>query len=139
MEEFENMLKEKGFRLTNQRRIILEVFYENIYSHMDAKELWMKVQEKDSNIGIATVYRTIGLMNDLGIIINVGDKYEILTEEKKGIYSHLICKNCNEVIGVRERLNIKEKLDLLMENYKFNMEEIELNIYGICNDCKLIL
>lgn len=59
-------LEKKGFRITNQRKIIIDVILSNDF--MCTKEIYYKVSQLDSTIGIASVYRTINTLEDMGVI-----------------------------------------------------------------------
>lgn len=59
-------LKENGYRITVQRRMLLQVILENEYS--SCKEIYFAAKEKDQKVGIATVYRMIQLLEDMELI-----------------------------------------------------------------------
>lgn len=59
-------LKEKGYRITVQRKMLLQIILSNEYS--SSKEIYIAAREKDSKVGIATVYRTIQLLEDMELI-----------------------------------------------------------------------
>lgn len=59
-------LKENGFRITKQRKIIVEVIVQNEFT--SCKDIYYQVMSRDSSIGMATVYRMIRTLEDLGII-----------------------------------------------------------------------
>ena len=59
-------LKENGYRITLQRRMLLKIILENEYS--SCKEIYFAAREKDRKVGIATVYRTIQLLEDMELI-----------------------------------------------------------------------
>ena len=63
------ILKEKGFRITNQRKLILKIILEN--DGASCKEIYHLVAAKDHTIGVATVYRMIRLLEDVGILRHV--------------------------------------------------------------------
>lgn len=65
-DEILSLLKEKGFRLTTQRRLIVDIIVEEDYSC--CKEVYFLAHKKDSSIGVATVYRMINVLEDIGAI-----------------------------------------------------------------------
>jgi Fur family ferric uptake transcriptional regulator len=72
IDQYMGLLKSRGFRLTNQRRIIVETLLRKLGTHLNARELLDLAQEEDPSIGIATIYRTIELLNSLGML-NMGN------------------------------------------------------------------
>ena len=64
-----SLLKDKGFRITKQRRLIIEIILKN--DGASCKEIYHKVVSKDSTIGSATVYRMIRLLEDIGVLKHI--------------------------------------------------------------------
>jgi Fur family ferric uptake transcriptional regulator len=67
-------MKEKGFKFTEQRQTILDIMAENSGKHLSAEEIYGLVKEKNGRIGLATVYRTLLLMERLGIVAKLNKK-----------------------------------------------------------------
>ena len=91
--------KKKGVKLTDQRKIIAKVM-SNSQDHPDVNELYLRVSKIDSKISIATVYRTVKLFEEAGIITKHDFKggkarYE---EVNEGHHDHLIDVNSGEII-----------------------------------------
>jgi Fe2+/Zn2+ uptake regulation proteins len=132
-------LKEKGYKLTPQRRAIVDILIENEGKHLTAEEIYDLVKEDCPEIGLATVYRTILLLEEMGIIskIDIGDncsRYELIHDEENHQHHHLICTNCDKIIEVEGDL-----LDVLENNiedkYGFVIKNHSLKFYGICKEC----
>ena len=64
-----SLLKDKGFRITKQRKLIIEIILNN--DGASCKEIYHKVVSKDNTVGAATVYRMIRLLEDVGILKHV--------------------------------------------------------------------
>ena len=82
MDLLKEKLKKTGFKITPQRRAIIEVLLENRYYHLSSEEIYDKVRENCPEIGLATVYRTMQLLDEIGAIskLNLDDgciRYEI--------------------------------------------------------------
>lgn len=60
------LLKDHGFRITKQRLIVLDVILESDYN--SCKEIYYKATEKDDSIGIATVYRMVNILEEIGVV-----------------------------------------------------------------------
>jgi len=132
-------LKNKEYKLTPQRRIILKVFLEKDSSHLSAEELYSIVKESYPEIGLATVYRTLDLLAELGILqkMDFGDgksRFE-LNDEDVHHHHHLICISCGKVQEFE--LDLLESLeDSIHENMGFEIINHRLKFYGYCSECK---
>jgi len=97
--DIESKCKQKGVRLTDQRKLIAKVMSESA-SHPDVDELHKKVSKFDSKISIATVYRTVKLFEEAGIVAKhdfrgTKARYEETSQEH---HDHLIDVNTGEII-----------------------------------------
>lgn len=136
--EYENILKEKGFKLTNQRKKVLEVLYKNSGKHMTAEEIYNSVKKECPEIGLTTVYRTVQLLSELKLIdkLNLDDgfiRYEIGELSKGHYHHHLICEKCGKVIEAKDDLfEIEQRF---YNNHGFKVTNHIVKFYGICSDC----
>ena len=126
----ENKCKEKGVKLTDQRRVIAKVMSES-ENHPDVDELHRKVSSIDSKISIATVYRTVKLFNDTGILSKhdfKGNKarYEQTPEVH---HDHLIDVNTGEITEfVNEEIEKLQKQ--VAEKLGYKLVDHRLELYG---------
>ncbi|MCT8976922.1 transcriptional repressor [Clostridium sp. CX1] len=139
IERFKGNLKEKGYKLTPQRRAIVDVIIRNEGSHLTTEELYDLVKRECPEIGLATVYRTVQLLEALGVIckldLNDGcSRYELIHEEENHQHHHLVCTNCGKVIEVQD--DLLEVLENEIEGkYNFKIKNHSVKFYGICNEC----
>lgn len=128
-----------NYKLTPQRRAILEVFIENRHQHLSAEEILTLVKNKYSDIGFATIYRTLDLFEELGIIhrLNFGDgcsRYELFNIGASQ-HHHLVCFNCEQIFEVKD--DLLNKLETNIEKqHDFTICDHRLQFYGYCKDCK---
>ncbi len=122
---------DKGVKLTDQRRIIAKIMSES-KDHPDVDELYNRVIKIDSKISIATVYRTVKLFEELGILTKHDFKggkarYEKISE---GHHDHLIDIKTGEII---EFLNeeIENLQNKVAEKYGYKLVDHKLELYGI--------
>lgn len=138
LDGFQNLLVEKSYKVTNQRILIFEILYNNQDQHLSPEEIHNIVIEKDKDIGIATVYRTLLLFEKLDIVnkTEFDDKvarYELLDENDQ--HHHLICTNCNKIIEVDGGL-LTEVETQIEEIYDFTIVDHDLKFFGICGQCQ---
>lgn len=132
-------LKEKGFKLTNQRESVLNTILENSGKHLSAEEIYDLVKISCPEIGLATVYRTMQVLDELGLVYknNFDDgrtRYEI-TQNEDHQHHHLVCRKCGKVIEVEE--DLLEQLEQQIEKkYNFSITDHKVKFFGYCNKCK---
>ena len=129
--DIENKCFEKGVRLTDQRKIIAKVMSEST-DHPDVDELYNRVSKIDPKISIATVYRTVKLFEETGILTKhefKGGKarYEELNE---GHHDHLIDVKSGEIIEFVDE-EIEKLQKKVAEKYGYTLVDHKLELYGI--------
>ena len=121
----------KGVKLTDQRKIIAKVMTDS-NDHPDVDELYNRVSQIDSKISIATVYRTVKLFEESGILAKHDFKggkarYEELNE---GHHDHLIDVKSGEIIEFVDN-EIEELQKKVAEKYGYELVDHKLELYGI--------
>lgn len=138
--EMENQFKEH--RLTPQRKLVLEIFLENKEQHLSAEEVYRLSREKGEDIGLATIYRTLELLEELALLhkMNFGDgrsRYELTPPnmEQHHHHHHLVCLNCAEIFEVED--DLLQQLENVVENkYLFKIVDHNLQFFGYCSKCR---
>lgn len=139
IEKLKNSLKEKGYKLTPQRRAIVDIIIQNEGNHLTTEELYNLVKKECPEIGLATVYRTVLLLEEMGIVtkldLNDGcSRYELVHEDENHQHHHLICTKCGKVIEVEG--DLLEELEHSIESkYKFKIQDHSVKFYGLCSEC----
>ena len=131
MNSIEEKCKNKGVRLTDQRKVIAQIMSESI-DHPDVDELHKRVSEVDKKISIATVYRTVKLFEESGILEKHDFKggkarYEELNE---GHHDHLIDVKSGEIIEFVDE-EIEKLQRKVAEKYGYKLVDHKLELYGI--------
>ena len=121
----------KGVKLTDQRRIIAKIMSESD-DHPDVDELYKRVSIIDSKISIATVYRTVKLFEEFGILTKhefKGEKarYEELNESH---HDHLIDVKSGEIIEFVDE-EIEKLQEKVAEKYGYELVDHKLELYGV--------
>ena len=133
-------LKKKGYKLTPQRRAIVDTIVFNEGKHLTAEEIYDEVKKDCPEIGLATVYRTILLLEEIGVVsrlhLNDGcSRYELVHSDEVHRHHHLICNVCNKVIEVKD--DLLEEIEVKIEKeYEFKIVDHVLKFYGICHECQ---
>lgn len=136
-EVFRAYLKRKGLKLTLPRQQILEAAF-SVHDHFNIEQLYKIIREKTNLVSLATVYRTIPLLIEAGLVQQSlrsasCDTYEHILGHPRHI--HWICRICGAVL--------ESDLDDLMpalkqdsQRLRFCLEEVKLNVSGVCWKCQ---
>ncbi|MDO6966270.1 Fur family transcriptional regulator [Rhizobium alvei] len=127
----EELCAARGLRMTEQRRVIARILQQST-DHPDVEELYRRSSEIDSRISIATVYRTVKLFEDAGIIerhdFREGrSRYETVPEEH---HDHLIDLKTGKVIEFHSP-EIEALQELIARKYGFRLVDHRLELYGV--------
>ncbi|ACQ51550.1 Fur family transcriptional regulator [Clostridium botulinum] len=140
IEKLKEELKSKGYKLTPQRRAIIDMIKKHEGSHLTTEELYDLVKEECPEIGLATVYRTVQLLEEMGVIYKLDlddgcSRYELVNKDENHQHHHLICSKCNKVIEVKDDF-LEDLEENIEEEYNFKIENHSLKFYGICKECQ---
>ena len=138
-----------GLRLTSPRLAIIDILSKTT-THPSAEDIYLSLRQKfnNDNIGLTTVYRTLEILVNMGIVykFDFGDgrtRYE-LSEGPDGFHHHhhLVCISCGRIVDYtdfideeKELLNRTEKG--LSEKYHFQIHKHLIQFYGLCENCQL--
>jgi len=138
LKEFKNLLKVNKLKFTIQRKTILETLY-NSDEHLTPESLHQLIQKKypDLKIGIATIYRTLALLEESQMVTFLsfgaqGKKYELGIKEH---HDHLICTECGKITEFVDE-QIEARQHLITKELGFEMSDHSMQIYGICKECQ---
>jgi len=138
LNDFRQLLKKNNLKFTIQREVILETLY-NSDEHLTPEALHHLIQEKypELKTGIATVYRTLSLLEDSNVVTSLsfgaqGKKYELGAKEH---HDHLICTECGEITEFVDE-EIEKRQHVITEELGFKMSDHSMQIYGICKKCQ---
>ena len=135
MSKIEDKCKDKGVRLTDQRRLIAKVMSDSKQTygskdHPDVDELHKRVNELDKNISIATVYRTVKLFEEAGILTKHDFKSGKARYELNDDHNHLIDIKTGEIIEFVDE-EIEELQKKIADKYGYKLVDHKLELYGI--------
>lgn len=132
-------LREQDFRLTPQRQAVMEILVSNTGEHLNAEEIFQAAREKFPDLGLATVYRTLELLVELGIVHKLHfnedcNRYEYNPDGDKHSHHHLICLKCGEITEFDEDLLDELERKIAQQN-NFTITDHSLRFYGYCAKC----
>ena len=118
----------------SRERIVEEVF--KTHEHFDATDLWARL--RDTTISLSTIYRTLNLLVDSGLVreVDLGDAhlhYEHVFGRRH--HEHLICVGCGKVLEFFDR-SLEETVLEVAERFNLQHHSHSLQIFGLCKECR---
>ncbi|OGW90212.1 MAG: hypothetical protein A3A73_04825 [Omnitrophica bacterium RIFCSPLOWO2_01_FULL_50_24] len=134
---FQKLLVERGLKYTYERRCIYDEIL-GINKHFDAEKLYGRFKKRGDRISRATVYRTIPLLLEAGVIQkSAGDGKGDFFEKTalKGHHDHMICMECGTIIEFQcDR--IEKAQNEMCAKHKFQPSFHDHRIFGLCAECR---
>ena len=126
-------LSRNQLKQTKQRKLIVSQFL-MMKTHVDAEELYESVRKEGHNIGLATIYRTLNLLKDAGLVeqSSFADGRAVFEVLKPGDHhDHLICVDCGKVVEF-ENEDIEDLQRKVAKEKGFDLTSHRLDLYGRC-------
>lgn len=135
MRALKEHLGKNHLKFTRQRELILHAFLRQ--EHITAEEMYHQLKRKDSNLGIATIYRTLNLLCSAGLAEaqHFGNQTQFDNVSHKGHHDHLICINCGKIVEF-ENCEIERLQQEVASRNGFIIQTHRLELYGLCPRCR---
>ncbi|HEV8245667.1 MAG TPA: Fur family transcriptional regulator [Polyangiaceae bacterium] len=135
--DLESFMNKQGLRSTGQRRLIIDTLFETV-EHITIDGLLRQVRAVDPKVGYATVYRTLKMLTQSGVVQEhkFGDghtRYELVDSEAH--HDHLICLECGKITEFEEPA-IEALQERVAARYGFEVQAHKHELYGRCADCQ---
>jgi Fur family ferric uptake transcriptional regulator len=134
---FTKYLNSKNLKMTKERKTVLEeVFHSR--GHLEAEDLASNLRRKKKGASRATIYRTLDLLVESGIVrrVDLGhghSHYELVLDHPH--HEHMICIKCGRVIEFSDR-SIHKALGRLCKKKNFKLTAHRLQVFGYCKECR---
>ena len=134
MSDFRAKLRDSGYRLTPQRELILAAV--DTLGHATPDEVLAEVREHAQAVNASTVYRTLEVLEELGLVrhAHLSDRaptYHTVTDHE---HFHLVCRNCQRVVSVDPQILDRLAADLRV-SHGFVVDVGHLTVFGACEVC----
>ncbi|MEJ3743306.1 Fur family transcriptional regulator [Actinomycetes bacterium KLBMP 9797] len=128
------ILRSRGLRLTAQRQLVLEAVHE--LGHATPEQLHSAVREVAAGVNITTIYRTLELLEDLGLVTHThlshgSPTYHPVSEDQ---HAHMVCRRCGVVREVAPE-TLAPLADELQRQCDFTVDIGHLAVFGTCGEC----
>ena len=127
-------LRGRGFRMTPQRELVLEAVQR--LGHATPDEVLAEVRTRASAVNVSTVYRTLDLLEEVGLVrhAHLSDRAPTYHSVSDHEHFHLVCRNCGRVTSVGSD-EVAGLVAALRERYAFVADVGHLTVHGTCADC----
>lgn len=133
----EQELHKHGYKVTPQRRVIIDAIISS-HEHLTPAAIHERVQRQNRSIGLVTIYRTIDVLTELGLICEMhagGSCRSYLIRRPSEHHHHLICSDCGKVIDFTN-CDLKELERRLAKETSFKISGHLLEFLGQCRQCR---
>lgn len=132
--DWQATLRAKGYRLTPQRELVLRAV--DRLGHATPDEVLAAVREESQAVNISTVYRTLELLEELGLVRHnhISDRAPTYHSTATPDHVHLVCRGCGGITDVAPE-RIAPMTRALREEYGFETDVGHLTVFGRCGDC----
>ena len=126
-------LREKGYRLTPQRELILQAVER--LGHATPDEVLAEVRKQSTAVNASTVYRTLEVLEELGLVrhAHLSDRAPTYHSTSEHEHFHLVCRNCHTVISVEPDV-LAPVTERLAADHGFIVDVGHLTVFGTCKD-----
>jgi Fur family ferric uptake transcriptional regulator len=135
-QDLTQLLERNGVRATPRRLEVLEELARES-DDVTAQQLWSRLRERDSRAGLATVYRTLALLSEKGVVDVLshhgGEQcYRLCGDEH---HHHLLCERCHRVVEIQE-CGLDDWVAAAAKQHGFVATDHSVEIVGLCADCR---
>ena len=132
---FRRFLAESGYKTTKQRDLIAKTLFQS-GRHISVEELYQYVRKQDPRIGLVTVYRTLKLLREAGLVEerHFGEGQTLYEEGLREHHDHLICTHCGKIVEF-ENHTIEDLQEEVAKKYGFIILFHKHELYGLCDTC----
>jgi len=134
---FTEFLKKKGLKTTRERTALFDEIF-SAHRHFDAEDLVIRMRERGTKISRATIYRTLEILHDCGLVGRVRlneEKYRYERLKRGEHHDHLVCTSCGKVVEFVDRA-IEKRQDAVCRAHDFHATAHAHQIWGLCGACR---
>lgn len=134
-EDWELRLREQGFRITPQRQFVLEAVER--LRHGTPEEILVEVQRTASGVNLSTIYRTLEVLEDVGLVTHahIGHGSPTYHAVDEDMHIHLVCDRCAKVVSV-PAIEAQPFVARLESAYGFRTDISHVSVHGVCESCR---
>jgi Fur family ferric uptake transcriptional regulator len=135
-ERLAKQLRERGFRVTPQRRIILETIA-HTGGHLSVQEVYLATSERLPGLNVATIYRTVDSLHKAGMIDVFSSEHgpdRFSLRDAQNPHGHLVCRKCGQILEVDLQF-LEQLAKMVHQETQFIVDANHLTMFGLCRAC----
>ncbi len=136
-EDFESFLRGRGLKVTRTRALIFKEIFTAPTVHPNAEEIYRKLVAKKKRVSLATIYRTLNLLVNSGLVsaVDLGEDHSHFEPEwNRTAHGHLICLSCGRVHEF-SREEIQDAIERIGKEKGFELDKFSIQVFGFCQAC----
>lgn len=132
---WDERLRSHGYRITPQRQFVLEAVV--ALGHGTPEEILAEVQRRSAGVNLSTVYRTLEVLEEVGLVthVHIGHGAPTYHSADEDVHVHLVCRACDGVESVPAS-TVAPMIDALMREQGFVTDVSHMTIQGTCRTCR---
>ena len=130
-------LKDAGLKITLPRIKILQILESSDVHHLSAEDVYKQLIQNEEEIGLATVYRVLTQFEEAGLVVrhHFEGGHSVFEIASNQHHDHIVCVKCGRVEEFVDEL-IEVRQQVIADRLGFELTDHNLNMYGLCPDCK---
>ena len=130
------LIQNQGYRLTRQRRLVLDILREN-GGHLEAEEIYRLARNSNEKISLATVYRSLAMFKDTGLVQehSLGQDHGHFESAPKKPHYHFTCLKCGKIIEF-DAPQVESLAEKVSKTYQLQILDAHLLFQGYCSTCR---
>ena len=123
-------------RVTEQRRLLLDIIRTQ-GEHLDAEQIYALARQQNPRLSLSTVYRTLSLLRDLGLVdeVHLGEDHHHYELKQATAHHHLVCRACGRVTEFSTSL-ADELAASVGDEHGYDVQEVRIDLLGLCAQCR---
>jgi len=136
LENYDRLIRQRGFRVTPQRKAILQAVIDG-KGHSSIEEVYQRVRDRLPDVNLATVYRTLNFLCELRLLVaaDLGGKNWVFELAGEKPHHHLVCRSCGKVARI-EQDEVQALIDRISWEQGFLIDMDHMALFGLCKDCQ---
>ena len=132
--DWRETLRERGYRLTPQRELILDAV--DTLAHATPDEVLAEVRKHSSALNFFTVYRTLEVLEELGLVrhAHLSDRAPTYHSARLPAHVHLVCRRCHRIEEASHE-QVHDFAESLLGSHGFTADIGHLTVFGVCKEC----
>ena len=135
--DLQEKLNQKGLRMTRPRQVVLSILEEAVVP-LSAQSIYQHALGQKEKIGLVTVYRTLDLLDEFGLVrrVHSQDECQGYVLASPGHHHHLVCRSCKQAVEFIGSEDLSSIVQRVQRQTGYQVNDHLLELYGLCPVCQ---